>query len=158
MGGIYSRQSETKEIEETEKTKETKETEEMKKKIVKQFINNTLDNIFPTSEDINKYKRDGKTKYSIYSYYLLYGFTPKYNNNISHTSIDGMYKDTFYQVGLSKHSEDIKYTSNNYGGYYTVSLKYVINYLKNKSLPELGKPQMKKSGIFYPTYNVYYEW
>ena len=39
-----------------------------------------------------------------------------------------------------------------------VSIKYIHNYLKNKSIEGFGKLKCKNTDIFFNTFEIYYEW
>ena len=125
------------------KQKEIKEKEKENKDKKRQGIFDKLNRLFPTYEDIKAHAQYGKNKFVVIE--LKYKY-------------DGIGGVKLPFLLCQKNCDDSYQINVMIRDYRLISYNEVYNYMKKKSIPELGKPKCRKPGIFDRGFEIYYEW
>jgi hypothetical protein len=112
-----------------------------------------LDTIFPSYEDIKNAAKNGNSKYIILHIEEQHNGT---RNDYDYVEIDPyLCLSHNKERNVSIYPFHWKSTTNNE---YKITPKLLYDYLKTKSIPELGYPTCKKTGFWTKYWNIYYEW
>lgn len=124
-------------------------------------INNFLDNTFPAYEELEKLASEGGERY----YVLNLSVSGLFGNELIIANRTQSKTTTLYLDGNMYHiahvDKTIEERANPIDGKsdIVVSAQYIFDYLKNKSVPELGVPKTVEPSFFNGTnWKIYYEW